>query len=43
VVRESLDALEKDQSVCVPGVIYKLLAPLMRSGLLSGVVARYPG
>lgn len=43
VVRESLEALESDQSVCVPGVIYKLLAPALRSGLLAEVVARYRG
>ena len=43
VVRESLDALENDQPVCIPGVIYKLLAPAIRSGLLAGVATRYRG
>jgi short-subunit dehydrogenase len=43
VVREALAALEDGQSVCVPGVVYKLMAPVLRSGLLSGALARYRG
>jgi short-subunit dehydrogenase len=43
VVRESLTALENDHAVCVPGVIYKAIAPVLRSGLLSGLASFYRG